>query len=138
MNKHKSVNEGVESYSDDNESILDFNKQRKRVFNLIHQERQYQQQMAKLRGWSVEKSANDWIAIMQHELDEAKEAYFTKFTSHTRNVMYHEILQVVAVGVACLESINPAVLEQFWKLSDPDKAREKFEHDKIRNPDKLR
>lgn len=130
MSKHESV------------EALTSDTQRKRVFNLIHQERQYQEAMAKLKNWSLpeDKSNNDWIAIMQHELDEAKAGYFKNFdsTKPTRDCMLHEILQVICVGVACLETIDSQFLQKMWDLSDPDNAEAKHQQDLENKPNKNR
>ena len=42
----------------------------------------------------------EWIGIMENELQEAKKAYFSRPSEH---LMLAEIIQVIAVGVACLE-----------------------------------
>jgi hypothetical protein len=42
----------------------------------------------------------EWIIIMEQELKEAKEAYFQR---PAEKEMLKEILQVVSVGVACME-----------------------------------
>lgn len=42
----------------------------------------------------------EWIGIMEKELQEAKAAYFQRPAD---DEMLKEILQVVAVGVACME-----------------------------------
>lgn len=42
----------------------------------------------------------EWIGIMEKELQEAKAAYFQR---PANNQMLQEVLQVVSVGVACME-----------------------------------
>lgn len=67
------------------------------VMFAIVEERAYQD-----RKWgTVEENPHEvgqWIAIMQRELDEAREAYDNCWTTGLL-----EILQVAAVAVACLE-----------------------------------
>ena len=62
----------------------------------IQKEREYQDK--KYGGHS--HTIAEWILIMEKELHEAKKAYFQNSSNEH---MMAEILQVVAVGVACME-----------------------------------
>ncbi len=120
---NEGINKNTETYPEMNESNeLQYHIQRKRVFNLIHQERLYQIMMGKLKGWDKEesKSMNDWLSVIEHELREAKESYF--FNARGRDTGYHEILQIASVCVAALEYLSPETLEYFYTLSNPDNA----------------
>lgn len=69
------------------------------ILNAIAAERQYQD-----RKWGEidehPHSIFEWIGIMRRELSEAEEAFFQRPADPH---MLREVLQVIAVGVACLE-----------------------------------
>lgn len=70
------------------------------VFECIDIERQHQDRKhgpVNTHGHTL----GEWILIMEAELNEAKEALIKG--GRGRNEVRHEILQVVATGVACLE-----------------------------------
>lgn len=70
------------------------------VFEHIDAERQYQDRKhgpVNTHGHTL----GEWILIMEAELNEAKEALIKG--GRGRNEVRHEILQIVATGVACLE-----------------------------------
>lgn len=125
---NEGINKNTETYPEMNESNeLAYHIQRKRVFNLIHQERLYQISMGKLKGWDSEesKSMNDWLSVIEHELREAKESYF--YNAKGRDVGYHEILQIASVCVAALEYLDKETLERFYELSNPDNVLKNLE-----------
>jgi len=74
-------------------------KDREDIFQAILRERNYQD---KKWGDVIEypHTVFEWIGIMERELAEAKEAFFQR---PAEEKMLEEILQVVAVGVACIE-----------------------------------
>ena len=81
-------------------SIIDSNDvygpNRDHIFQTITRERDFQEQ-----GWGDNPHAvGEWLLIMQAELDEAKQAWVE---GHGDNGALKEILQVISVGVACLE-----------------------------------
>jgi hypothetical protein len=65
------------------------------VFQKITRERAYQEHKWRDNPHTV----GEWLLIMQAELDEAKEAWHHPDDAKTLD----EILQVISVGVACLE-----------------------------------
>lgn len=71
------------------------------IVDAIFRERRYQD-----KKWGdIDKNPHtifEWIGIMEKELQEAKEAYFQP-QPYAREDMLREILQAVAVGMACLE-----------------------------------
>ena len=70
-----------------------------KIYEAIRRERNYQD-----RKWGTPldhpHEVPGWLLIMQGELDEAKEAWLK---SGGDEESLREILQVIAVGVACLE-----------------------------------
>lgn len=67
------------------------------IWAAILNERKYQD-----NKWGVTNphTVFEWIGIMEKELQEAKLSFF-QYSSNDQ--MLHEVLQVIAVGVACLE-----------------------------------
>lgn len=84
---------------------------RAEIFKAIDRERVYQD--AK-RGPAHDRnlSLGDWILIMQEELEEARKEFVRGVG---QRAALKEVLQVAAVGVACLE--NCGVVER-WDNSD--------------------
>jgi hypothetical protein len=75
-------------------------ERRAAVFEAVSREREYQDRK---RGPVHDRAlgVGDWILILQVELEEAREAFVRQDGTRAAR---QEILQVVAVGVACLES----------------------------------
>ncbi len=69
-----------------------------RVFELIREERAYQDSKY---GVDKEQSLAGFIAVLRAELVEAEEGWIKNKVG--RNSPLHEILQVAATAVACLE-----------------------------------
>jgi len=69
------------------------------VFLAIERERRYQEEKY---GTVIDNpfSIYEWIGIMEKELEEAKVSFFDR---PANPLMLQEILQVISVGVACLE-----------------------------------
>lgn len=81
------------------------------IMNAINGERQWQDAkhgVLEAHGHTV----GEWILIMEAELAEAKEALLKGGTG--RNAVMHEILQVVATGVAALEQHGLGELSTKW------------------------
>lgn len=77
------------------------------IFEAIGRERAYQDN----KHGTIEerpKCLAGWLLIMQHELGEALVAWNT---SHSNDSSLMELLQVAAVGVACLEQHCPLTVE---------------------------
>lgn len=69
------------------------------IFDAIIKERKHQDE----KWGSIEEhphTVREWIAIMKKEVEESEEAYFDRPADP---IMLSEVLQAVAVGVACLE-----------------------------------
>jgi len=67
----------------------------------IKRERHYQD----LKWGTIDQNPHtifEWIGIMEKELGEAKDGYFQR-DCLARSEMLREVLQVVTVGIACLE-----------------------------------
>ena len=74
------------------------------IFDAINQERQYQTE----KWGTLEEHPHtipEYVMIMEKELAEAKEAYFQSPATWADDMLL-EILQVIAVGVACLEQFG--------------------------------
>lgn len=67
------------------------------IINAIRRERDYQDEKW---GWLETRSVQGWLLVMESELNEAKEAWVKTGLDEPA---LREILQVIAVGVACLE-----------------------------------
>lgn len=84
------------------------------VFKAIARERAYQN-----RKWgTVETYPHDvsgWLLILQSELNEAKEAWVKGFSDDDA---LQEVLQVIAVGVACLQ--QHGIVERTWVTRSDD------------------
>lgn len=75
------------------------NINRSQIFDTIEQERQYQD----MKWGNINEhphTIREWIAIMSKKLKDAEYSYFQK---HADFEMIAEIIQVIAVGFACLE-----------------------------------
>ncbi len=70
------------------------------VYKAIARERNYQ----KHKWGNNPHAVGEWLLIMQAELDEAKQAWVE---NQGDNAALEEILQVVSVGVACMEQHTP-------------------------------
>jgi len=73
----------------------------KTIEEAVRRERHYQD----LKWGTIEEHPHtifEWIGIMEKELQEAKAAYFQP-ACMADSEMLREVLQVVAVGLACLE-----------------------------------
>ena len=87
------------------------------IYEVINGERDFQDEK-----WGTPQehphSIYEWIGIMEQELKEAKEAFF----SHPADrLMLDEVRQVVAVGVACMEQHGFTKREMTYdKQSDGD------------------
>ena len=68
-----------------------------KITKAIRRERDYQEEKW---GWLKKRSVQGWLLVMESELNEAKEAWVS--TGLDKPAL-REILQVIAVGVACLE-----------------------------------
>lgn len=71
------------------------------IYGAIDLERKYQDQKFGNVG-TISRSLCDYIVILESELDEVKEAYVRGDGSIPKNAL-EEMIQVVAVGVRCLE-----------------------------------
>lgn len=89
---------GVRATSENIEEVewTDRPGDRGRVFGRITRERDYQDAKWKANPHTV----GEWLLIMQSELDEAKEAWVK---NRGDGKALDEILQVISVGVACME-----------------------------------
>ncbi len=67
------------------------------IFQAILKERNYQDEKW---GWLDKRSVQGWLLVMESELNEAKEAWVK---TGLDELALREILQTIAVGVACLE-----------------------------------
>lgn len=67
------------------------------IFNAVLRERSYQDEKW---GWLEGRSVQGWLLVMESELNEAKEAWVKTGLDEPA---LREILQLIAVGVACLE-----------------------------------
>lgn len=67
------------------------------IMNAVHRERDHQRLMGKPQDHAV----RDWLRIMRKEMVEAEEGL--RLSSTGRQHPLYEVLQVVALGVACLE-----------------------------------
>lgn len=85
--------------------------QRKAIFEALDRERVYQD--AK-RGPAHDRnlSLGDWILIMQEELEEARKEFVRGVGT---KAALAEVLQVAAVGVACIENCG---LVERWDNSE--------------------
>lgn len=69
---------------------------RMKIFQAIENERNHQD-----KKWGHNShTVGEWLLIVQAELDEAKEAWVK---NNGDNAALEELLQVVSVGVACIE-----------------------------------
>lgn len=79
--------------------MMGMSSNRENVYSAINNERSYQE-----KKWGAthdsEHTVGEWLLIMESELSEAKEAWVKN--GGDRNALL-EILQVISVGVACLE-----------------------------------
>lgn len=80
-------------------NIVKEHLRREPVFAAIIRERKYQNDKWG-NSWAHSHEVDGYIAIMQKELDEALDAWYG---NRSNEAALREILQVVAVGVACLE-----------------------------------
>jgi hypothetical protein len=73
------------------------------IMNLIRKEREYQMGhgLPKAPEHGQRHSIKDWLRIMRREMVEAENGL--QYGSVGRDHPLHEILQVITVGVACLE-----------------------------------
>lgn len=67
------------------------------IINAIQRERDYQDTKW---GWLEDRTVQGYLLVMESELNEAKEAWVSTGLDEPA---LREILQVVAVGLACLE-----------------------------------
>jgi hypothetical protein len=65
------------------------------IMNLIREEREYQTK------YEQRHSIKDWLRIMRREMVEAEDGL--RYGYMGRDHPLHEILQVITIGVACLE-----------------------------------
>ena len=87
------------------------------VFKLVRQEREYQK-----NKWGElhdeDKSLEAFLLIIEGEVKEAKKGWLKN--KRGRNSPGHEILQVAAVCIACLEhTMPPGILGSMKNLSTP-------------------
>jgi len=72
------------------------------IYGAVNRERDFQDE----KWGGVEENPHsilEWVTIMERELQEAKEAWFQGPTKDVSEDMLSEIVQVVAVGIACLD-----------------------------------
>ena len=103
---------------------LAYNIPRKKIFNAIHFEREYQQEKIKIARWQEHKSLPEFLLIIEAELEEAKKAWIKGGTD--RNSLGHEILQIAAVCVAALEELSGEQLSMLTAISLNSKADKSF------------
>lgn len=79
------------------------------IFRAISRERAYQD----VKWKNNPQTVGEWLLIMQAELDEAKEAWVK---NRGDGKALEEILQVISVGVACLEQHSMVERNSFCEL----------------------
>jgi len=72
---------------------------RQHIWEAIDAERLYQNKKVLENNWKEQKSVGEWLLIMEAELAEAKHSWIKSGKIEA----LEEVLQVVSVGVACLE-----------------------------------
>ena len=91
--------------------------QRTRIYGAVDRERKYQDEKHGHLGVHGHSVA-EWLLIAEHELGEAKAAWVCH--GGDREAL-RELLQVVAVGVACLEQHGVIERKQFaYPLEAPE------------------